>query len=139
MTRKHLITLILIILPAAIWLAGCSKEDVQKNIIIQAMTSGRWVVTTFTESGSDYSGDFTPWEFQFYENGTVQGIKGSTTINGTWTANPDARTITSAFPAGDATLTRLNDTWLIFNNTFVLVEANPLNTARNAYLKLNKK
>jgi hypothetical protein len=33
----------------------------------------------------------------------------------------------------------LNDTWLIYNNTFTLVEANPLNTSRNAYLKLNKK
>jgi hypothetical protein len=50
-----------------------------------------------------------------------------------------ARTITATFPSGDATVARLNDTWLIYNNTFTLVEANPLNTARNAYLKLNKK
>ncbi|MGB4772434.1 MAG: hypothetical protein WBP58_13285 [Chitinophagaceae bacterium] len=139
MTNKHLIALIFILLPAGLLLNGCSKEDVQKDIILKAMTSGRWIVSTFTETGSDFSADFTPWEFQFFENETVQAIKGTTTITGSWTANVDARTITASFPAGDATVTRLNDTWLIYNNTFTLVEANPLNTSRNAYLKLNKK
>lgn len=139
MTNKYLITLILILLPAGLLMSGCSKEDVQKDIILKAMTSGRWIVATFTETGSDFSADFTPWEFQFFENETVQAINGTTTISGSWTANVDARTITATFPPGDATVARLNDTWLIYNNTFTLVEANPLNTARNAYLKLNKK
>lgn len=139
MTNKHLIALIFILLPAALLVNGCSKEDVQKDIILKAMTSGRWIVSTFTETGSDFSAEFTPWEFQFFENETVQAIKGGTTITGSWTANADARTITATFPSGDATVARLNDTWLIYNNTFTLVEANPLNTARNAYLKLNKK
>jgi hypothetical protein len=139
MTNKHLIALIFILLPAGLLLNGCSKEDVQKDIILKAMTSGRWIVSTFTETGSDFSSEFTPWEFQFFENETVQAINGGTTITGSWTANVDARTITATFPPGDATVARLNDTWLIYNNTFTLVEANPLNTARNAYLKLNKK
>jgi hypothetical protein len=139
MTNKHLIALIFILLPAGLLLNGCSKEDVQKDIILKAMTSGRWIVSTFTETGSDFSADFTPWEFQFFENETVQAIKGTTTITGSWTANVDARTISANFPLGDATVARLNDTWLIYNNTFTLVEANPLNTSRNAYLKLNKK
>lgn len=139
MTNRHLIALIFILLPTGFLLNGCSKEDVQKDIILKAMTSGRWVVSTFTETGSDFTAEFTPWEFQFFENETVQAINGGTTITGSWTANVDARTITATFPSGDATVTRLNDTWLIYNNTFTLVEANPLNTARNAYLKLNKK
>jgi hypothetical protein len=139
MTNKLLIALIFILLPAGLLLNGCSKEDVQKDIILKAMTSGRWIVSTFTETGSDFSADFTPWEFQFFENETVQAINGTTTITGSWTANVDARTISASFPLGDATVARLNDTWLIYNNTFTLVEANPLNTSRNAYLKLNKK
>jgi hypothetical protein len=139
MTNKLLIALIFILLPAGLLLNGCSKEDVQKDIILKAMTSGRWIVSTFTETGSDFSADFTPWEFQFFENETVQAINGTTTVTGSWTANVDARTISASFPLGDATVARLNDTWLIYNNTFTLVEANPLNTSRNAYLKLNKK
>jgi hypothetical protein len=139
MTNKHLSALIIILLSAGLLLNGCSKEDVQKDIILKAMTSGRWIVSTFTETGSDFSSEFTAWEFQFFENETVQAINGGTTITGSWRANADARTITATFPSGDATVVRLNDTWLIYNNTFTLVEANPLNTARNAYLKLNKK
>jgi hypothetical protein len=33
----------------------------------------------------------------------------------------------------------LNDTWKVYNNTLTIVEANPTNTGRSAYLKLIKK
>jgi len=129
----------LVVLIIAISVAHCSKKEVQKNIIIEAMTNGRWVVQQFTESTLDVSPEFKTYEFQFYENGTVQGISGAIITNGTWTANPDARTISSIFPSGNDTLKRLNDTWKIFNNSFTRVEANPSNTTRTAYLKLVKK
>ena len=129
----------LVVLIIAISVAHCSKKEAQKNIIIEAMTNGRWVVQQFTESALDVSTEFNTYEFQFYENGTVQSFKGSVVTNGTWTADPEARTISSVFPAGNDTLIRLNDTWKIFNSTFTLVEANPTNTTRTAYLKLVKK
>jgi len=129
----------LVVLIIAISVAHCSKKEAQKNIIIEAMTNGRWVVQQFTESTLDVSSEFSTYEFQFYENGTVQSIKGSVITNGTWTADAGARTISSVFPTGNDTLVRLNDTWKIFNNTFTLVEANPTNTTRTAYLKLVKK
>jgi hypothetical protein len=129
----------LVLLIIAISVAHCSKKEVQKNIIIQAVTNGHWMVQQFTENTLDVSSEFQTYEFQFYENGTVQAISGSVITNGTWTANPDERTITSVFPTGNDTLKRLNDTWRIFNNSFTLVEANPTNVARTAYLKLIKK
>ena len=129
----------LVVLIIAISVAHCSKKEVQQNIIIQAMTNGRWVVQHFTENTLDVSTEFTTYEFQFYENGTVQSISGSVITNGTWTANPDARTISSIFPTGNDTLKRLNDTWKIFNNSYTLVEANPSSPTRTAYLKLIKK
>jgi hypothetical protein len=129
----------LVVLIIAISVAHCSKKEVQKNIIIQAVTNGRWVVQQFTENTLDVSSEFKTYEFQFYENGTVQGISGAVITNGSWTANPEDRTITSVFPTGNDTLKRLNDTWRIFNNSFTLVEANPTNVSRTAYLKLVKK
>jgi hypothetical protein len=129
----------LVVLIIAISVAHCSKKEVQKNIIIEAMTNGKWVVQQFTESTLDVSSEFTTYEFQFFDNGTVQGIQGSVITYGTWTANPDARTISSIFPNGNDTLKRLNDTWKIFNNSFTMVEANPSNISRTAYLKLVKK
>ncbi len=117
----------------------CSKEEVQQNIIILAMTNGKWQVQQFSENTLDVSPEFVPYLFQFFDNGKVQAISGTTTVTGIWTADPNARTITSSFPTGNNTLQRLNDTWKIFNNTFTLVEANPTNTGRTAYLKLVKK
>lgn len=117
----------------------CSKEEIQKDLVVSAMTNGRWLVQQFTEAGTDVSSEFSPWEFQFLENGQVQAISGATVITGTWIADANARTISSTFPSGNATLLRLNDNWRIFNNTFTLVEANPVSGSRTAYLKLVKK
>ena len=139
MKRTRQIIPILIILLSSFLVNSCSKEKIQQNIIVDAVTNGRWLVTQFTEGTTDVTSEFTPFEFQFYENGKVDAINGSTITSGTWTANVDAKTISSTFPGTNTTLNRLNDTWKIFNSSLTLVEANPLNTSRVAYLKMNKK
>jgi len=139
MKRLHQITPILLLLISSFLVNSCSKEKIEQNIIVDAVTNGRWLVTQFTEAGTDVSSEFVVFEFQFYDNGTVQAINGSTITPGTWTANVDAKTITSTFTSSNTTLNRLNDTWKIFNSSLTLVEANPLNTSRVAYLKMNKK
>jgi hypothetical protein len=115
------------------------KEELQKDFVIQVMTSGRWLVQDFTENTVDVSGEFGGYEFQFFENGTVQGIKGSIITTGTWVGNASAQTIFTSFPSGNDTLLRLNDTWKITNSSLSLVEAMPSGTSRIAYLKLVKK
>jgi hypothetical protein len=132
-------TFVLMLIVIAISVAHCSKEEIQQNLITKAMTEGQWVVQQFTENSQDLSSEFTPFTFQFYENGQVQAINGTTITNGTWVGDANARTITSTFPATNNTLQRLNDTWQIFNNTFTMVEANPTTQSRIAYLKLVKK
>jgi hypothetical protein len=120
--------------------AGCSKsvEDAQKKLLIQIMTNGRWVVQTFSEETQVLTAEFNGYEFQFYENGKVDGIKGTQVTSGTWAVDAVNYTIQSNFPQGNTTLQRLNETWRITNSTPITVEARPVSTARNAYLKLNK-
>jgi PBP1b-binding outer membrane lipoprotein LpoB len=118
---------------------GCSKEEIQREIAVDIVTNGRWVVQEFKEGAQDITTDFAPYEFQFYENGTVSAISGSTIINGTWSANIDARTITASFPTPVATLQRLNDTWRITDSSSKEVEALAANPARAAFLRLVKK
>jgi hypothetical protein len=135
LSPSFVLTLLLI----AISMAHCSKEKIQQTLITKAMTDGQWVISQFTENSLDYSTEFSPYVFQFYDNGQVSAINGSTVVTGTWTGDANARTIKSSFPAGNTTLQRLNDTWQIFNNTLTMVEANPTTPARSAYLKLVKK
>jgi hypothetical protein len=132
---------VLLLVMISISIAHCSKtvEELQKNFVIDVMTKGKWTVQVFTENSADFSSEFTPYEFQFFENGNVQGIRSGAVANGTWAGDAGARTIFSIFPAANDTITKLNDTWKITNSTATLVEARPFNTGRNAYLKLVKK
>ena len=125
----------------AIGFAHCSKtkEKLAQDFVVKAMTSGRWLVQVFKESSTDVTSEFTGYEFQFYENGTVQGINGTSITTGTWVGNATELTIYSNFPVANDTIKRLNDTWKIKNNTMSMVEANPSSGSRIAYLKLVKK
>jgi hypothetical protein len=132
---------ILLLLLISISIAHCAKkvEEIQKDLVIQVMTSGRWLVQNFSENTVDVSNEFTNYEFQFFENGTVQAINGAVISTGTWVGNASALTIYTNFPVGSIPIIRLNDTWKITNNTLSLVEAIPSNAGRTAYLKLVKK
>lgn len=121
------------------FIASCSKSTLQTNIITDAITNGRWIVEQFKEGSNDYTSQFIPYEFQFENNGTVTAYKSNITSSGIWIADIPTRTIFSQFPQTNDTLKKLNDTWKVYNNTLTIVEANPTNTNRTAYLKLIKK
>jgi hypothetical protein len=115
------------------------KEDLARRFIISAMTDGRWLVDKFTEDTEDITASFNGYEFQFEEDGKVYAILGASQEEGTWVGDVNALTIFSNFPGATAPLSGLNDTWKVTNNTTKLVEAEPVNSARKAYLKLVKK
>ena len=117
------------------------KEDIARRFIIDAMTSGLWIVQVFKDNNEDITANFRDYEFQFRDNGKVYAIKTATAeqVTGTWEGNVNDLTIFSNFPGAGEPLLRLNDTWKIINNTMKLVEAQPFSTSRSAYLKLVKK
>lgn len=121
---------------------SCKKaiEQAQKNIIIDAMTNGRWYVEQYKENTLDVTGDFFGYEFQFYENGNVDGIKTTATKSGTWSSDISNYTITATFPvsAGD-TLRRLNYTWKITDSYLNYVEAKTTTAGGDNILHLRKK
>ena len=48
---------------------SCKKAVQQQaqNIIIDAMTNGRWYVEQYKDTATDVTGDFFGYEFQFYQ------------------------------------------------------------------------
>ena len=117
------------------------KEDIARRFIIDAMTSGLWIVQVFKDNNEDITANFRDYEFQFRDNGKVYAVKTATAeqVTGAWEGNVNNLTIFSNFPGAGEPLLRLNDTWKIINNTMKLVEAQPFSTSRSAYLKLVKK
>jgi hypothetical protein len=78
----------LLIIISLVLLAGCKKtiEKKAENAIMKAMTDGQWVITSFISDGSNVTGDFSPYRFQYFDNYTVDAIKnGTVESTGNWT------------------------------------------------------
>jgi hypothetical protein len=120
---------------------SCKKfiEDKQRKAVLDAMTNGRWLVEQYFENGNNITSDFLNYEFQFYENGKVEGILGTNVANGTWEADVENYTITSEFPAAGDPLAKLNNTWLIKDSYWDYVKAEATTANGKNVLHLRKK
>ncbi|HMC84761.1 MAG TPA: hypothetical protein VKI61_04520 [Chitinophagaceae bacterium] len=134
--------LLLIAAFAGMLLFSCKKaiQQQEENIIVNAVTSGHWYVELYTQDSTDITNDFLGYEFQFYKNNNVDGIKNSVTTTGTWSTDINAYTITSAFPGNASdTLKLLNYTWKITDSYLDYVEAKTTTSNGDNILHLRKK
>jgi hypothetical protein len=134
--KRHFSLLIFITL-----LLGCqkTKERIQENMVIKAMTEGQWRITKFTKAGSELTTDFAPYLFQFRSNNTVEALNnGTLEKTGNWSADPNARTITSSFANAATTLMLLNGTWQVTKNSWTFVEASQTVNGEARTLRLDK-
>ncbi len=109
-------------------LLGCDPEKIieeqQTNLVIQAITTGYWKVQNFTKGGNDITSDFASYKFKFNSNYTVDALNnGVIERSGTWTADPDAQTITSNFTNASHPVVLLNGTFNINSTTWTSVNA----------------
>ena len=128
---------------AAIASFSCKKaiEEKQKQLILEAMTQGRWYVELYKDTTSDVTAEFAGYEFQFYEDNNVEAIiNGAVKTNGSWSADIGTYSITANFPvsAGD-TLRRLNYTWKLTDSYTDYVEAKTTTPSGDNILHLRKK
>ena len=137
--KKPLILLVLVTLLLSA--ASCKKtvENQQKNIIIEAMTTGVWFVYQYTEAGTDVTAGFSGYEFKFDQNGTVTGTLAATSTAGTWSANITNYSITSQFPSAGDPLQKLNGTWIIKDSYLDFVKAEMTTASGTNQLQLQKK
>jgi len=74
---------------------SCSSEDatidlgVKINEIKSDAASGTWRITSFIDSGTNETSDFTGYNFTFNENGTLTASNGTDTVTGSWSVTED--------------------------------------------------
>ncbi len=136
--QKRIVFSLLILL---FFTLSCKKtiEKKKENAVIEAMTVGRWLVQEYKAAGNNVTTEFTGYEFQFHEDGKVDGILSSTTTTGTWVGDLNQMTISSSFPTSALPLSRLNAVWKIINTDWTFVYAYNTNGTDSNYLKLQKK
>lgn len=122
-------------------LAGCKKyvENKTEDAIVNAMTSGQWVVTSFTQNSTDVTSSFSGYKFQYYSNRTVDAIKNNAVEkSGTWNGDAATLSISASFSNVVEPLSLLNGTWHIDNNSWTFVVASQTVSGEARTLRLDK-
>jgi hypothetical protein len=115
------------------------QETVAEDLIVTIMTSGRWIVDVFAVAAVDVKQEFSGYEFQFLKDGSVEAIKSTTAVKGTWKSDKTAMTIQASFPPGNSSLQRLNYTWFITKTGTTSVEARSEQHGAISTMRLIKK
>ena len=136
--QKKLLIFLFVFLPFAY---SCNKiiEEKKKDVVVEAMTDGRWYVKDYKAAGIFVTAEFNGYEFQFYEDGKVQAILNTTITNGVWTGDINALTITSNFGGAQPPVSRLNGVWKLIDNSWTYVKAYSTSGADTNFLELQKK
>ena len=130
-------------LAAALTINGGCKKTVTKaaeDFMINLITNNIWLVSNFSEAGTNLTADFSVYEYKFNKDGSVWGQKtGVVNEVGTWAGNSDAQTITSFFPNSPHPCNKLNGVWQIQKTTLSSVTANRFEGSTEYKLYLVKK
>jgi len=121
--------------------SSCKKaiEKKEESIIIAAMTSGQWKITSFVHNSTDITADFSTYKFQYYSNRTVDAFKnGTLEKTGSWDGDPDAMTTFANFPGSVNPLVLLNGTWHIDDNSWTYVKASQTVGGETKIMRLDK-
>jgi len=120
---------------------SCNKiiEEKKKDVVVDAMTDGRWYVKDYKAAGIFVTAEFNGYEFQFYEDGKVQAILNTTITNGVWTGDINQLTISANFAGAQQPVNRLNGVWKLIDNDWDYVKAYNTSGADTNFLELQKK
>jgi hypothetical protein len=121
---KHLSIAVLLVL--VVYLPSCKKyiQQQEENAIVASVTNGVWYVQEYLQNDSDITASFSGYLFKFNANNTVAGTQNGISVQGTWSVNISAQTITSIFPGAPLPLRNLNETWKITDSYTNFVVAN---------------
>jgi len=68
--------------------AANNMADIQE--ISNLVSTGTWAITSFIDSGSDETTNFTGYGFSFNADGMLVADNGTNTIDGTWSVTDDS-------------------------------------------------
>ena len=103
------------------------EEKQAENIV----TNGLWYVSGYEQNDSNITASFSGYLFKFDNNNTVTGTRNDSSVQGAWSVNISAKTITANFPGAGDPLDKLNETWLITDSYTDSVSATSTDTVNH--------
>jgi hypothetical protein len=135
---KTLVPFVLLLLVTA---SSCQKliDKKKEQIALDIITNGTWYVEQYFEDSTNITSDFLNYEFNFKEDRTLTGNRGTEVYTGSWQENISTISIISQFPTAPDPLKKLNGTWKIKDSTKDFVRAEMTTTNGKNLLRLRKK
>lgn len=131
--------LCVILLCATLLSCEKAKQKIAEDLVVQAMTSGQWKITSFVLNGNDITADFSTYKFQYHSNRTVDAIKNGVVENtGTWDGNATTMTTSASFPNPAYPLNLINGSWSINNSSWTHVVASQNYGGETKLMRLDK-
>jgi len=122
---------------------SCSSKAIEQkkeDLLVTLITANIWIMESFSEGSTNLTADFSGYEFKFYTDLTVQGIRtGFPTATGTWAGNASDMTVQANFPTETGVLKKLNGTFTVTSSTLSDVNAHRFEGAVELKLHLVKK
>jgi hypothetical protein len=112
---------------------SCKKfiQNQEEKAVVSDVTNGLWYVSGYEQNDSNITASFSGYLFKFDANNTVTAINNIDSVQGDWTVNINARTISADFPGAILPLENLNETWLITDSYSDSVSATSTDTIRH--------
>lgn len=133
---NHLLLLLLIV-----GAFSCKKdiENKQRDLLIDAITNGVWVIEEYKEGTVNITATFDGYEFKFTDTGSVSATRDTATTSGTWVGDITNYSIASNFPGADDPIKKLNGIWKITDSYWDYVKAEMTTSNGKNILHLRKK
>jgi hypothetical protein len=134
---KKIITFFFVVILAS----SCERNATDGTAVSQAVTSGNWRVSHFSERGNDETSDFNGYSFLFNNDGSVSVTKNGITTSGTWSVGNSSRKFNIDLgPKIDANkpLGELTDDWQILSNSATEIRLTDDNSSSSEFLTFTK-
>jgi len=78
---------------------SCKKfiQNQEEKAVVSDVTNGLWYVSGYEQNDSNITASFSGYLFKFDANNTVTAINNIDSVQGDWTVNINARTISADF------------------------------------------
>ncbi|QBA64758.1 hypothetical protein [Muriicola soli] len=82
----------------AIVLSSCSSDNNDEEMqtssqsveaVSNLVVSGSWTITSYVDSGTDETSDYSGYSFSFNTDGSLEAVNGTTVITGSWSVTND--------------------------------------------------
>lgn len=131
--------LLLLLLPGLLGSCEKTKENIQEDLVLKAMTDGQWKITNFVHNGLNITADYANYRFKYYSNKTVDALNnGTVEKTGNWDGNAATMTTWANFTGAVYPLSLINGNWQITRNSWTFVEATQTIGVETRQMRLDK-